>query len=75
MLDLIEGDEIMRNLPEAFGFAEKYIKSAEQVEEMRAQRAQEMQGAKLLQAGQGAADIMKTGADAGASMAKAGAPA
>jgi hypothetical protein len=73
MLDNLDVDAIMRDMPDGFGFPEKYLLTTEKVAEMRSQRAQEAQVAKLLEAGQGAADILKTGADAGASAAKAGA--
>jgi hypothetical protein len=69
ILDNLDGDEITRDMPDTFGTPHKWLRPKEKVEALRAQRAQQMAGQGAIAEGQGIADIVKTVADAGSTVA------
>jgi hypothetical protein len=62
--DNIDGDEIVRDLPDMFNMPHKWIKGKDIVQGARDQRAKMAQAQTVLQGGQQVADIVKTAADA-----------
>lgn len=68
--DNIDGDEIIRDVPDMFNMPHKWIKAKDQVAADRKQRQSAMQGQQLLQGGQQVADVLKTVADAHKSTAQ-----
>jgi hypothetical protein len=66
----IDGDEIVRDLPDMFTMPHKWIKGKSTVAQIRAAAAKVAQGQAGLQAGQQVADIAKTAADAHHATAK-----
>ncbi|MFK4647213.1 hypothetical protein ABIF96_005787 [Bradyrhizobium ottawaense] len=68
--DNIDGDEIVRDLPDMFNMPHKWIKARDQVAVDRQQRQQMAAGPAMVQGAQGVADVVKTVADAHAATAK-----
>jgi hypothetical protein len=68
--DNIDGDEIVRDLPEMFNMPHKWIKSLDKRDAGRQQRQQMAAGPAMVQGAQGVADVVKTVADAHAATAK-----
>jgi hypothetical protein len=62
--DNIDGDEIVRDLPDMFNMPHKWIKSRDNVDAARQQRQQMAAGPAMVQGAQGIADVVKTVADA-----------
>jgi hypothetical protein len=68
--DNIDGDEVVRDLPDMFTMPHKWIKGKNLVAQMRDAKIKAQQAATGLAAGQQVADIAKTAADAHAATAK-----
>ncbi len=71
--DNFDGDAVIRDLPNAFGMPQKWLKPIEQRDEERAQRAQAMQAQQALLEAESGAGTVKTMADAERATAQAGA--
>jgi hypothetical protein len=71
VMDNVNEDEMVNDVQDLYGVNPKYLRSKEQVTQIRDQRAQmQMQMAQMQQAQQ-AADVVATGASAGADIAQA----
>jgi hypothetical protein len=62
--DNLDGDEILRDLPDMFSMPHKWIKGRDDVAAARQQRQQMAAGPAMVQGAQGVADVLKTVADA-----------
>lgn len=71
MLDKFDDEEIVDDLPDMFGFRQKWLKSKDAVEQIRAQRAEAMAAQAGLQAAGAVAETGKTVAGINESLAKA----
>lgn len=71
LLDRFDDDEIVSDLPDMFGFRQKWLKSTDKVEAERQQRAQMMQAQMAMQTAGGAAAVGKDVAGINESLAKA----
>lgn len=69
-IDNIDGDEIVRDVPDMFQMPHKWIKSLDARDAARQQRQQQAAGPAMVQGAQGVADVVKTVADAHAATAK-----
>lgn len=69
-VDNIDGDEIVRDLPDMFNTPHKWIRSLDKRDALRQAKQQAMQGQQMLAGGQQVADIVKTVADAHHATAK-----
>ena len=68
--DNFDGDEIIRGLPDMFNMPHKFIRGKDRVAANRQARQQAAAGPAMVQGAQGAADVIKTVADAHAATAK-----
>lgn len=66
LLDVFDLDEAFRTLGEVNGMSQKLIRPKDQIEEIRAQRAEEQQAMQMAEAAPGMAGAVKDLADAGA---------
>lgn len=71
VVDKLNVDEVMNDMPEGFGFRESWIKSDEEVAQIRQQREQVRQAAMALDAAQGAAGVGKDLSTANKNVAEA----
>jgi len=71
VIDNVNEDEIVNDVQELYGVNPKYVRDPEQVKAIREQRAQQQQQMAQMAQAQQAADVVKTGADAGVSIAQA----
>ena len=60
MLDHLDGDEIVRDTPETFGFPERWLKSRDRVAADRAARAQQVEEAQALEGAERLAAVAET---------------
>lgn len=71
VIDNVNEDEIVNDIQDLYGVNPKYVRPADEVKAIREQRAQQQQQMAQMQMAQAGAAVVKTGADAGASMAQA----
>lgn len=64
IMDNFNGDEMVRDLPDATGFPMDWLRSEQEVDQIRQQRAQQAQQQAILESGQQVAEIGKTAAQA-----------
>lgn len=64
IMDNFNGDEMVRDLPDATGFPMGWLRSEQEVDQIRQQRAQQAQQQAILESGQQVAEIGKTAAQA-----------
>jgi hypothetical protein len=69
-VDNIDGDEIIRDIPEMFSTPHKWIRSLDNRDALRQSKQQMAAGPAMVQGAQGIADVVKTVADAHAATAK-----
>jgi hypothetical protein len=62
--DNLDGDEIIRDLPDMFSMPHRWVKSRDQVQAQRQARQQAAAGPAMVQGAQNVADVVKTVADA-----------
>ena len=71
VVDNVNEDAIVNDVQQLYGVNPKYVRGEDEVKEIREQRAQQQMAMAQMQAAQQAADVVATGASAGADIAQA----